>query len=180
MRTDWNGKPYYSLDFYLAETFGRKVYKLALDGGNELSQRRDGTVGVGGCIFCSEGGSGEFAAKRTGSLKEQIESAKALVSRKIRTINLFTSPISSPIPIPTRLILIWNPYFRKPSLFRRSAASPSAQGPTASAETIRLLSSLNRKKPVWVELGLQTSTRTPPAGSAGAIRFRYLKTPSGA
>ena len=86
MRTDWNGKPYYSLDFYLRETFGRKVYKLALDGGMNCPNR-DGTVGVGGCIFCSEGGSGEFAAKRTGSLKEQIESAKALVSRKIRDDN---------------------------------------------------------------------------------------------
>ena len=156
MRTDWNGKPYYSLDFYLRETFGRKVYKLALDGGMSCPNR-DGTVGVGGCIFCSEGGSGEFAAKRTGSLKEQIESAKALVSRKIRDdqplyIAYFQSYTNT-----------YAPYSYLESLFSEAISFPEicalsigTRPDCLPAETIRLLSSLNRKKPVWVELGLQT------------------------
>lgn len=60
MRQDWNGKPYYSLDCYCKETFGEKLYKIALDGGFTCPNR-DGTAGYGGCIFCSHGGSGEFA-----------------------------------------------------------------------------------------------------------------------
>lgn len=60
LRTRWGEKPYYSLDYYLKETFGKKVYKLALDGGMTCPNR-DGTLGTGGCIFCSEGGSGDFA-----------------------------------------------------------------------------------------------------------------------
>ena len=79
----WGEKRYYSLDYYLKETFHEKLYKLSLNAGCTCPNR-DGTCGTRGCIFCSEGGSGEFAAKRAGSLKEQIESAKALVSRKIR------------------------------------------------------------------------------------------------
>ena len=59
---DWNGKPYHSLDYELKTTFGQKVYKLALDGGMTCPNR-DGTLGTGGCIFCSEGGSGDFAAR---------------------------------------------------------------------------------------------------------------------
>ena len=74
----WNGKPYHSLDFHLKEMFGRKVYKLALDGGMTCPNR-DGSVGRGGCIFCSQGGSGDFAAKKQLSLREQADLAKKLV-----------------------------------------------------------------------------------------------------
>lgn len=59
LQTRWGEKPYYSLDYYLKETFGQKVYKLALDGGMTCPSR-DGTLGTGGCIFCSEGGSGDL------------------------------------------------------------------------------------------------------------------------
>ena len=82
MRTDWNGKPYYSLDYYLKETFGTKVYKLALDGGMTCPNR-DGAIGTGVCIFCSEGGSGDFAAKRTASVHEQVEQAKTRITGKM-------------------------------------------------------------------------------------------------
>ena len=72
---DWNGKPYYSLDFYLKQTFGEKIYRVALDGGMSCPNR-DGTIGTGGCIFCSAGGSGDFAASRLLSITEQIEQEK--------------------------------------------------------------------------------------------------------
>ena len=62
LQTDWNGKPYHSLDYELKKIFGKKVYKLALDGGMTCPNR-DGTLGRGGCIFCSAGGSGDFAEK---------------------------------------------------------------------------------------------------------------------
>ncbi|MBP3927509.1 MAG: TIGR01212 family radical SAM protein, partial [Clostridium sp.] len=55
-----DGRPYYSLNAWLKDTFGRKIYKLALDGGMTCPNR-DGTLGTGGCIFCSHGGSGDFA-----------------------------------------------------------------------------------------------------------------------
>ena len=84
--TDWNQKPYHSLDFHLRETFGKKVYKLALDGGMTCPNR-DGTLGTRGCIFCSAGGSGDFAAPRTHSVKEQVERAKKRVSAKADTRN---------------------------------------------------------------------------------------------
>ena len=77
----WNGKPYHSLDFHLKEMFGRKVYKLALDGGMTCPNR-DGSVGRGGCIFCSQGGSGDFAAQKQLSLREQADLAKKLVEKK--------------------------------------------------------------------------------------------------
>ena len=79
--TDWLGKPYYSLDAYLKKTFGEKVYKLSLDGGMTCPNR-DGTCGDRGCIFCSEGGSGDFASDRHLSITAQIESGKKLVARK--------------------------------------------------------------------------------------------------
>ena len=56
---EWNGKPYHSLDYELRQQFGRKIYKLSLDGGMSCPNR-DGTLGTGGCIFCSQGGSGDL------------------------------------------------------------------------------------------------------------------------
>ena len=73
MITSWNGKPYHSLDYMLKERFGEKVYKVTLNGGMSCPNR-DGTIGHGGCIFCSEGGSGDFAASAALSIHEQIDS----------------------------------------------------------------------------------------------------------
>ena len=69
----WGEKPYFSLDYYLKQTFGSKTYKASLDAGFTCPNR-DGTIGRGGCIFCSRGGSGEFAGSRALSIKEQIDS----------------------------------------------------------------------------------------------------------
>lgn len=79
--TDWLGKPYYSLDAYLKKTFGEKVYKLSLDGGMTCPNR-DGTCGDRGCIFCSAGGSGDFAGDRNKSIPEQIREQKSLLQQK--------------------------------------------------------------------------------------------------
>ena len=71
MQKIWGEKPYRSLDWQLKNQFGEKVYKLALNGGMSCPNR-DGKVGRGGCIFCSEGGSGDFAADGHLSVTEQI------------------------------------------------------------------------------------------------------------
>ena len=67
----WGEKPYHSLDYELRKRFGEKLYKLSLNGGMTCPNR-DGTVGTGGCIFCSQGGSGDFAADAAQSITEQI------------------------------------------------------------------------------------------------------------
>ena len=71
---------YRSLSDAMKERFGTKVYRLALTTG-ATCPNRDGTLGYGGCIFCSEGGSGEFAAPLL-PVKEQIRQAKKRVSAK--------------------------------------------------------------------------------------------------
>lgn len=95
VRSRWGEKPYYSLDYYLKETFGQKVYKIALDAGMTCPNR-DGTLDTRGCIFCSEGGSGDFATTNrsiTAAINEAIcrlnGSAKETVRNTLRISNRF-------------------------------------------------------------------------------------------
>lgn len=145
---------YYSLNRYLRERFGEKVYKLALDGGMSCPNR-DGTVGTGGCIFCSAGGSGDFAEGRCASVSEQIERAKARVRGKTdaaKFIAYFQSYTNTYAPVE---------YLER--LFREALADGSVAALSIGTrpdclpeEVVALLGRLNRVKPVWVELGLQT------------------------
>lgn len=75
---------YYSLNKYLQNKFGCKVYKISLNAGFTCPNR-DGTLGTRGCIFCSEGGSGDFAESAALSITEQIENGKKRVSKKIKS-----------------------------------------------------------------------------------------------
>ena len=77
----WGEKPYHSLDYMLRERFGEKVYKVTLNGGMSCPNR-DGKIGTRGCIFCSAGGSGDFAADATLSITDQIESQISILSQK--------------------------------------------------------------------------------------------------
>ena len=79
----WGEKRYYSLDYYLKETFHEKLYKLSLNAGCTCPNR-DGTCGSRGCIFCSRGGSGDFAASPFLSIAEQLRSEKARIASKYR------------------------------------------------------------------------------------------------
>ena len=157
MRTDWNGKPYYSLDYYLKETFGTKVYKLALDGGMTCPNR-DGTVGTGGCIFCSAGGSGDFAAKRDISIRAQVDAAKMRVAKKMPAaadgpyIAYFQSYTNTYAPLPY-LESLFTEAISRPEI---CALSIGTRPDCLPDETVELLARLNQIKPVWVELGLQT------------------------
>ena len=80
---DYQKKRFRSLNETLRERFGEKIYKIALNGGMSCPNR-DGTIGTGGCIFCSRGGSGEFASDRTLSITDQIEQGKRSVGKKIK------------------------------------------------------------------------------------------------
>ena len=79
---NWHGKRYYSFDSFLKNYFGEKIYKVSLDGGFTCPNR-DGTLGTGGCIFCSEGGSGDFASSAALSVTDQITAGIEMVSKKI-------------------------------------------------------------------------------------------------
>lgn len=154
--TDWNGKPYHSLDFHLKETFGKKVYKLALDGGMTCPNR-DGTLGKGGCIFCSEGGSGDFAASRRPSVREQIEDAKEKLAKKlgdrdVSYIAYFQSYTNTYAPL-SYLEELFSSALDCPEV---AALSIATRPDCLPEDVLGLLTRLNRRKPVWVELGLQT------------------------
>lgn len=151
---NWGEKPYYSLNYYLKQTFGEKIYKLALDGGMTCPNR-DGTLGTEGCIFCSHGGSGDFAERRTDSVAKQIERAKARVAEKIKSgryIAYFQSYTNTYAPVS-----YLEPLFAEAIACPDIAALSVGTRPDCLPEDVTsLLAGLNRKKPVWVELGLQT------------------------
>lgn len=160
---DWNGKPYHSLDYEMKRRFGTKVYKIALEGGMTCPNR-DGTIGTGGCIFCSAGGSGDFAVPLQGaagmteeSVHRQIDLAISRISRKMGSspgayIAYFQSYTNTYAPVSylRRLFTaaILHPEIRVLSIATRPDCLPE--------EVLDLLEELNQIKPVWIELGLQT------------------------
>ena len=79
---------YLSFNKYLKDKFGQKVYKISLDGGFTCPNR-DGKTGTRGCIFCSKGGSGDFAESREMSITEQIENGKKRVEKKIKKRQIY-------------------------------------------------------------------------------------------
>lgn len=145
---------YYSLNDYCRETFGEKVYRLSLSGGMTCPNR-DGTLSYGGCAFCSEGGSGDFAADAALSVSEQIRQAKKRIASKTdcsRFIAYFQSFTNTYAPLETLRTL----YTQALSPDEIVALSIGTRSDCLSEEILSLLSSLNEKKPVWVELGLQS------------------------
>lgn len=150
----WLDKPYYSFHAMLQETFHEKVYKLALNGGMTCPNR-DGTLGDRGCIFCSRGGSGDFAGDSGLSITDQIESQKKLISQKRpvrKYIAYFQAFTNTYAPLPY-LDSIFHEAIRHPDI---AALSIGTRPDCLGEDILDLLSSLNRIKPVWVELGLQT------------------------
>ena len=154
MTIHWNEKRYYSLDYYLKENYGEKLYKLSLNGGMTCPNR-DGTLDTRGCIFCSRGGSGDFAADSAVSVTEQIEQAKSLVASKqtgssyIAYFQAFTNTYA---PV-SKLRELFTEAIHHPDIRILSIAT---RPDCLSEEILDLLGELNQIKPVWIELGLQT------------------------
>lgn len=154
----WGDKRYYSLDYYLKSTFGEKVYRLSLNGGMTCPNR-DGTLGTRGCIFCSAGGSGDFAAAPTLSVTAQIEQAKERVAAKShcrKYIAYFQAYTNTYAPV-SHLRKIFTEALSHTDIVALSIAT---RCDCLSDEILDLLEELNHKKPVWVELGLQTIHET--------------------
>ncbi len=143
-----------SLNESMRARFGSKIYKIALDGGFTCPVR-DGTVDTRGCIFCSAGGSGEFAGDRALSITEQIEQGKKRVEKKIRGgkyIAYFQAYTGTYAPLP-RLRQLYLEAIRHPDI---AVLSVATRPDCLPEEVLDLLEELNREKPVWVELGLQS------------------------
>lgn len=150
----WNEKPYHSLDYELKKRFGEKVYRLTLNGGMNCPNR-DGHIGYGGCIFCSSGGSGEFAANPALTIRQQIEAGKQMLSGK--------RPVQKYIAYFQAFTNTYGPVAYLRAIFMEAINSPevvvlsiATRPDCLQPEIIELLEELNRIKPVWVELGLQT------------------------
>lgn len=145
---------YYSLNQYYQELFGEKVYKISLNGGMTCPNR-DGTLGFNGCIFCSEGGSGDFATSSALSISEQIKAAKERLRNKntgskyIAYFQAFTNTYA-----PTEYL--HNIFTEAISPSEIVGLSIGTRPDCLSSETLALLKELHQKKPVFVELGLQT------------------------
>lgn len=151
----WNEKRYFSLDYYLKERFGEKVYKVSLNGGMTCPNR-DGTLDTRGCIFCSAGGSGDFAAPICETVTKQIDNAIEGLKKAKKVgdkfIAYFQSYTNTYAPI-EYLKKIFMEAIQHPSITALSIATrPDCLGD----DVLALLSELNQIKPVWVELGLQT------------------------
>jgi radical SAM protein (TIGR01212 family) len=145
---------YCSLDKYLKNRFGCKVYKLALSA-NVTCPNRDGTKGERGCIFCSAGGSGEFAASPALPVTAQIDWAKQKIQAKTQAqsyIAYFQSFTNTYADI-SYLEEIFTDAVYHPQV---AALSIATRPDCLPADVLRLIERLCRIKPVFVELGLQT------------------------
>ena len=147
------------LSDYCKEKFGTKVYRLALSSG-ATCPNRDGKVGVGGCSFCSEKGSGEFAVDVM-DLDLQIERAKALIAKKFpNSINAadrkyiaYFQSFSNTYGDTKRLIGLFERAINRDEVVALSIAT---RPDCFSEDMLNSLERLNKIKPVWIELGLQT------------------------
>ena len=159
----WGDKPYYSLDHYFKKTFGTKVYKIALNAGMTCPVR-DGTLGSRGCIFCSKGGSGDFASAAAVNgkpdIKAQLEEGKKLVSSKnpVKYLAYFQAYTNTYAPADELRSLY------KAALDDRDVIgiSIATRPDCLPDEVLKLLDELKREYPqkvIWIELGLQTIHR---------------------
>ena len=145
---------YTTLNEHYRQKFGCKVYKLSIDGGFSCPNR-DGTLGYGGCIFCSASGSGDFAAQTAPSIANQLEAAKSRVAAKnkdgkyIAYFQSFTNTYAPAAVLEEKFLAAVAPeYIVGLAIGTRPDCLPE--------ETVALLQRINEIKPVCVELGLQT------------------------
>lgn len=145
---------YNSFNKEMKRRFGCKIYKLALSGGMTCPTR-DGTLGTRGCIFCSAHGSGDFATPKCESIAAQIESAKKLVRKKAKDakyIAYFQDYTNTYAPVEYLRELFYSAIEPDDIV----ALSIGTRPDCLPNDVIELLSELNKIKPVFVELGLQT------------------------
>ena len=162
-----DNKPYRSLNEYYREIFGRKTAKISLDGGFTCPNR-DGTCGERGCLFCSAGGSGDFAENAALSITEQIENGKKQTSDKWKDpayVAYFQAFTNTYAPVKE----LRRKYEEALSCDGVEGISIATRSDCLPEDVLDLLAELNQKTRLWVELGLQTSDEE----SAKRIRRGY-------
>jgi len=155
MNSFWNEKRYHSLNYFLREKFGEKVFKISLDGGFSCPNR-DGKISNGGCLFCSERGSGDYAGDRELSITKQFNDIKEMMAHKWKSgkyIAYFQAYTNTYAPID--------------ELRRKYEEALNQEGVVAIAiatrpdclddEVLDLLEEINSRVYLWIELGLQSS-----------------------
>lgn len=156
----WGDKPYHTIDYELKQTFGEKVYKIALDAGMTCPNR-DGTLDTRGCIFCSAGGSGDFASHSDiahQTIHQQLEQGKTYFHTKQTGklfIAYFQSFTNTYAPIERLEYLYTQALVEKDIVGISIATRPDC----ISSQVLNLLTRLKQQFPqkfIWIELGLQT------------------------
>ena len=151
----WGDKPYNSLNYELKKEFSKKIAKISIDGGFTCPNR-DGKVGYGGCIFCSSKGSGDFAESRKLSIKEQIKKGKEQTSKKWKDtgyIAYFQSYTNTYAPIDE----LRKKYYEAIECDDICGIAIATRPDCLPFDVLELLSEINQKTYIWVELGFQTS-----------------------
>lgn len=154
MSKEWNGKRYHSLNYFLRNKFNEKVYKISLDGGFSCPNR-DGTISKGGCLFCSERGSGDFAGDREFSISKQFIDIKEMMSKKWKSgkyIAYFQAYTNTYAPID----ILKKKYEEAIKQEGVVALAIATRPDCLQEDVLDLLKEINDKLYVWVELGLQT------------------------
>ncbi len=151
---NWNGKRYHTLNYELQRIFGQKIMKLSLDGGFSCPNR-DGTLGLRGCIFCGEEGSGEFAGSRIDSIKIQVNEQIKLISKKKQS-SMYIAYFQSFTNTYRAVEDLKNLYYEALSFEGVVGIAIATRPDCLNHEVLDLLSELNEKTFIWIELGLQT------------------------
>ena len=154
MRDKWGDKRYNSLNYFLREKFGEKVFKISLDAGFSCPNR-DGAISSGGCVFCSERGSGDFAGNREFSIPSQFQDRVQMMNKKwkegkyIAYFQAYTNTYADVNILREKYEEAIN---QKGVVALAIATRPDCLGD----DVLELLEELSKKIYVWIELGLQT------------------------
>ena len=151
----FNEKRFYSLNQFLREKFGDKVYKISIDGGFSCPNR-DGTIGSQGCIYCSERGSGDFAGSRNLTIDQQFEQVKKIMNNKWKSrkyIAYFQAYTNTYAPVN----ILREKYYQAIEKEGVVALSVATRPDSISEEALDLLEEINSKMYTFIELGLQSS-----------------------
>lgn len=151
---EWNGKRYHSFNYFMRNKFGEKIFKISLDGGFSCPNR-DGTISNGGCLFCSERGSGDFAGDSNLSIHNQFVQVKEMMAKKWsngKYIAYFQAYTNTYAPIEE----LKSKYYQAINEDGVVALAIATRPDCLQEEVLDLLEEINKKVYVWVELGLQT------------------------
>lgn len=151
----WLDKRYFSLNYFLRQKFGCKVFKISLDAGFSCPNR-DGTINTGGCTFCSDRGSGEFAGNREYSISKQFAQIKSVMNNKWKSgkyIAYFQAYTNTYAPIQ----VLREKYAEAINQQGVVALAIATRPDCLSEEVLDLLQEFNKNIYLWIELGLQTS-----------------------